>query len=428
MRDHDSTTAHRARIVVVGAGFAGAALIRDLPPTLRRPGEVLVLDRSDYYTFAPLLHEVAVGRIHPDSIHSPIAPAIEDRAGFLRAGVLDIDLDAKTLQTTAGTVRYEYLVLAPGSGPSAPPQGLREHFHAFGTLDDALDLRKTLNQAWLDATNRRRGPEPGALTVALVGGGATGVELAAEIRVLFDYLKLRSSRSPVARPRVVLIQAGDRLMEWLHPYFHDTAIHRLSKLGVEVRLGQAVESADGDALQLGEEWLQARTRIWTAGVQVSPLVRELPTGSENAARVPVDSHLTLPDHPEVYVLGDAGAYEDPRYGTLPPTASLAVQQGPWVARDLGRRVVDSETRPPFRFFNRGYIVSLGPEDAVAEAVGARFKGPAAQALYRSVLLYYLKSRRDRTLAGADWAMERTIGRVGFGAVPDSVPAESQAPA
>lgn len=426
MRDRDSKIAHRARIVVIGAGFAGASLIRNLPPALRRSGETLVIDRSDYYTFAPLLHEAAVGRIHPDSIHSPIAPAIEDRARFLRTDILDVDLDARVLETTAGAVRYEYLVLAPGSGPSVPPRGLKEYFHAFGTLDDALALRGTLNQTWLDATEQRHEPEPGALTVALVGGGATGVELAAEIRVLFDYLKLRSAKASEAQPRVVLIEAENRLMGWLHPYFHQTAMNRLSRLGVEVRLGQAVESADECGVQLGEEWLPARTRIWTAGVQVSSLAGKLPSGSEEAARVPVDSHLTLPDHPEVYVLGDAGAYEDPRYGSLSPTASLAVQQGPWVARDLGRRVVNSENRPPFRFFNRGYIVSLGPEDAVAEAAGARFKGPAAQALYRSVLLYYLKSRRDQILTGADWAMERTIGRVGFGAVPDPASARTNA--
>jgi NADH dehydrogenase len=131
----------------------------------------------------------------------------------------------------------------------------------------------------------------------------------------------------------------------------------------------------------------------------------------------VGEHLTLADHPEVYVLGDAGVYTDPRLGPLPPTASVAVQQGPWVARDLKRRLRGAESkrgRPPFRFFDRGYVVSLGPESAVADAVGLRLRGPAAQALYRSVLLYYMKSRRDRILTGADWAMERTLGRVGFG--------------
>lgn len=418
MRDRGPTATRTARIVVVGAGFAGASLIRNLPPALRRTGEILVIDRSGFYTFAPLLHEVAVGRVHPDSIRSPIAPVLADRAGFLHADVLDIDLDARTLETTAGDVRYEYLVLAPGSGPSAPPQGLGGDFRALGTLDDALNLRNALNQAWLDAANYRRETEPGALTVAVVGGGATGVELAAEVRVLFDYLKRRSVRNSAAQPRVALIEATDRLMSWLHPHFHRTAMHRLSRLGVEVRLRQPVESADNNGLRVGEEWLPARTRVWTAGVQVSSLVDKLPIQTGTGGRVPVDSYLTLQDYPEVYVLGDASVHEDPRYGPLPPTASLAVQQGPWVSRDLGRRVVDARRRPPFRFFNRGYIVSLGPEDAAAEAIGVRFSGPAAQALYRSVLLYYLKSRRDRTLAGADWAMEKTIGRVGFDAFPE----------
>ena len=122
---------------------------------------------------------------------------------------------------------------------------------------------------------------------------------------------------------------------------------------------------------------------------------------------------------EVYVLGDAAIYEDPRHGPLPPTASVAVQQGPWTARDLSRRLRGRGTPrecPPFRFLNRGYVVSLGPESAVADALGIRLKGSAAQALYRGVLLYYLKSRRYRVLAASDWAMERTLGRVGFEAV------------
>ena len=107
-----------------------------------------------------------------------------------------------------------------------------------------------------------------------------------------------------------------------------------------------------------------------------------------------------------------GFYEDPRHGALPPTASVAVQQGPWAARDLKRRLSNA-SRPPFDYFNRGYIVSLGPESAVAEAVGTKLRGPAAQALYRSIFLYYLKRSRDRVLATSDWAMERTLGRVGF---------------
>ena len=142
------------------------------------------------------------------------------------------------------------------------------------------------------------------------------------------------------------------------------------------------------------------------------MIRNVPGEHDASGRVAVDAHLTLKDHPEVYVLGDAALYEDPRHGVLPPTASAAVQQGPWAARDVERRLA-GKARPPFDFFDRGYVVSLGPESAVAEAVGAKLRGPAAQALYRSIFLYYLKRSRDRVLATSDWAMERTLGRVGF---------------
>ncbi|MDN5698376.1 MAG: hypothetical protein L0G70_10435, partial [Rubrobacter sp.] len=133
---------------------------------------------------------------------------------------------------------------------------------------------------------------------------------------------------------------------------------------------------------------------------------------DGSGRARVNEYLTLPERPEIYVPGDAGVYAAPRHGPLPPTASVAVQQGPWVARDLERRLLGRERRP-FRYFDRGYVVSLGPENAVAEAAGARFSGAKAQALYRSIFLYYLRGRRARLMAGADWSMERAMGRLGF---------------
>ncbi|CAA9439833.1 NADH dehydrogenase [uncultured Rubrobacteraceae bacterium] len=403
-------------MVVVGAGFAGASLPRHLPPTLRRPGETLLVDRRDEYTFVPLIHEVAVGRVHPGSVSSPIAPLCSGACEFLNTEVFGIDLDEKIVETPRGRIGYEYLVLNPGSVAAEPGPRLREYFLPFWSLQDALGLRRSLGDAWRSATSPGRPPPPGTLTVAIVGGGATGVELAAEVATLFDYLGKRSHRRPSEDPRVVLLEATHRLMDWLDPYFDKVARKTLSGLGVEVRLNSPVEEASAEGIMVGKDWLRAGTRVWATGVEGSPVVRGLPGEHDAVGRAHVDQHLTLPDHPEVYVLGDAGVYTEPRLGPLPPTASVAVQQGPWVARDLKRRFRGAGSkrgRPPFRFFDRGYVVSLGPESAVADAVGLKLRGPAAQALYRSVLLYYMKSRRDRVLTGADWAMERTLGRVGF---------------
>lgn len=400
--------------MIVGAGFAGASLIRNLPRELRNPEATLLIDREDHYAFAPLLHEVAVGRIHPDSVRTKISPLCEGRCAFLKSEVTGVDPSARVLTTGAGEVRYEYLVLAAGGSVTHPPDGLGD-VQPFGRLGDALRLRESLSRAWWTALEGARsgGTPPGTLTVAVVGGGATGVELSAEVAALFGYLRKRSYRAPAARPRIVLLEATDRLMGWLDPYFHEVAMEYLSGVGVEVRLNTPVEESNGEGVVAGGEWIPARTRVWTAGIEASRLARDLPGEKDRMGRVRVDEHLTLTGHPEVYVLGDAGLYEDPRYGPLSPTASLAVQQGPWVARDLARRARGARRRPPFDFFNRGYVVSLGPENAVTDALGVRFKGRAAQALYRSVLLYYQASRRDRVLTAADWAMERTLGRVGF---------------
>ena len=403
-------------MVIVGAGFAGASLLRHLPPALRRPGETLLIDKAEEYAFIPLIHEVAVGRVHPDSVRSPIAPLCRGACGLLKTEVTGVNLDERILETPDGPVGYEYLILNPGSVAVPPPPGLRGHFQTFWSVEDALRLRSALSHAWNAATSPGEVPE-GALTVAVVGGGATGVEFAAEVAALFDYLKRRSHRRPSVEPRVVLFEAKDRLMDWLGPFFDRVARETLPGLGVEVRLNSPVTEASAEGVKAGEDRLEARTRVWATGVEAPPLVRELPGEHDRTGRSFVDEYLCLPGHPEVYVLGDAGVYTDPRLGPLAPTASVAVQQGPWVARDLKRRLRGAKSRrgrPPFRFFDRGYVVSLGPESAVADAVGLRVRGGPAQALYRSIFLYYMKSRRDRILTGADWAMERTLGRVGFG--------------
>lgn len=404
-----------ARLVVVGGGFAGGSLLRNLPAPLRRPGETLLVDRSNEHAFIPLIHEVAVGRIHPDTVRLPIVPAADAPYGFLRVEATGMDLEKKILHTSSGDIRYGYLVLAPGSVAASPPPPLQENFQTFWSLSDALKLRGALNEAWRDSL--RAGSRDGGLTVAIVGGGATGVELAAEVAVLFDYLKQRAARRPAEEPRVTLFEATDRLMGWLDPFFHKVAMEELGRRGVEVRLNAPVSDADGSGVLAGGEKVPASVRIWAAGVRAAPLVRDLPGEHDEGGRARVTQHLTLPGHPEVYVLGDGSLYEDPRLGTLPPVASLAVQQGPWVARDLKRGLRGASSRrgrPPFGFFDRGYAVSLGPEGGAAVALGAKLRGPAAQALYRSIFLYYMKSRRGRLLTGADWAMER-VGRVGFDA-------------
>lgn len=411
-----------ARVVVVGAGFAGGSFLRHLPYALRRPGETLLVDREGEYPFIPLIHEVAVGRVHPDSVCFPIDPAggkgpsqgEEHSYGFLRAEATGVNLQEKILLTSSGPVRYGYLVLAPGGVAARPPEELSEHFQTFWSLSDALRLRSTLNEAWRTGLKRESLPM-GGLTIAIVGGGATGVELAAEVAVLFDYLKKRATRVPAEEPRVVLLEATNRLMGWLDPYFHKVALEELIRLGVEVRLNAPVTAASEEGVEAGAEWLPAAMRVWATGMRANPLVRDLPGDHDDEGRVRVGDYLTLTNHPEVYVLGDSSFYEHPHLGHLPPTASVAVQQGPYVARDIERRLrgVPEERRRPFDFLNRGYVVSLGPENAVADPLGVKIKGRAAQALYRSVFLYYIKNRRGRLLTGADWAMERTLGRVGF---------------
>ena len=208
--------------MVVGAGFAGASLLRHLPPPLTKPGETLLIDRREGWEFVPLAHEVAVGRVHPESVRTRISPLCRNACAFLCAEVTGIDLEERILRTSEGTVGYEYLVLNPGSVAARPPVALRAHVQTLWNVDDALVLRDALGRAWNGATGPRPAP-PGTLTIAIVGGGATGVELAGEVAALFDYLKKRSHRRPREEPRIVLFEAEDRLMGWLDPYFDRVA-------------------------------------------------------------------------------------------------------------------------------------------------------------------------------------------------------------
>jgi NADH dehydrogenase len=381
---------------------------------------MLLVDRDEEYAFIPLIHEVAVGRVHPESVCTPITPNTDASYDVLGAEATRVDLQNNILLTSSGAIKYRYLVLAPGSVAAPPPEGLSDYFQTFWSLAHALELRNALNRAWHTASSRMALP-PGRLTVAIVGGGATGVELAAEVAALFDYLRKRTARVPAEEPRVVLLEATDRLMDWLDPYFHDVAVEELTRLGVEIKLNSPVIDADAEGVDTGYERLPAAIRVWATGIRANPLIRDLPGKHDEAGRVSVSEHLTLPEHPDVYVLGDGGVYEHPRQGPLPPTASVAVQQGPYAARDIERKLrgVPDERRKPFEFFNRGYVVSLGPESGVADPLGVKIKGRAAQALYRSVFLYYMKSSRGRLLTGADWAMDRILGRVGF--TPDRQP-------
>jgi NADH dehydrogenase len=375
---------------------------------------MLLVDRGQEYAFIPLIHEVAVGRVHPESVCTPITPSTDASYDVLGAEATRVDLQNNILLTSFGAIKYRYLVLAPGSVAAPPPEGLSDYFQTFWSLAHALELRNALNRAWHTASSRMALP-PGRLTVAIVGGGATGVELAAEVAALFDYLRKRTVRVPAEEPRVVLLEATDRLMDWLDPYFHDVAVEELTRLGVEIKLNSPVKDADAEGVDTGDERLPAAIRVWATGIRANPLIRDLPGKHDEAGRVSVSEHLTLPEHPDVYVLGDGGIYEHPRQGPLPPTASVAVQQGPYAARDIERKLrgVPDERRKPFEFFDRGYVVSLGPESGVADPLGVKIKGRAAQALYRSVFLYYMKSSRGRLLTGADWAMDRILGRVGF---------------
>jgi NADH dehydrogenase len=401
---HNATTTRRPRVVIVGAGFAGLAAAKALGGT---PLDVTVVDRHNYHLFQPLLYQVATAGLSPADIASPIRSILRrhKNVSVALAEVTGIDTAAREIVADGRRLPYDVLVLATGARHAyfghddwaAFAPGLKE-------IDDATRLRQRILVAFEraeveeDAARRRA-----LMTFVVVGGGPTGVEMAGAIAELARKALAADFRTIDPRcARIILVEAAERLLQPFHANLSEAARRSLVKLGVDVRLGAAVTACDADGLVAAGERIDAATLVWAAGVMASTAGTWLGATTDRAGRVKVRGDLSVPGHPEIFVLGDTAYVRNEEGVPLPGIAPVAKQQGEYVARLILARHGGRELLP-FRYRNLGTMATIGRKHAVAELGRLRIAGFPAWLLWSLSHVYFLIGFRNRLSVAINWS-------------------------
>lgn len=394
-------------VVILGAGFGGLRAARLLK---RAPVQVTLVDRNNYHLFQPLLYQVATAGVSPAEIAYPVRSILRGQKNtrFLMAEVTHIDLERRCLQTSAGELRYDALIMAAGGQTNT--FGLESVArHAFGLkdLEDALALRNHIlslfERASLETDAAVRAE---ILTFVITGGGPTGVETAGAIAELVHLvLKKDFPNEDFSQARVLLLEAAERLLPGLPPALGEATLRALQLKGVEVRFNTAVSGYDGCRVRFKDgQSLPARTLIWAAGVRASSLMDrlDLPRAAQGRARV--NNTLQLPAHPEVFVIGDAAYVEDESGAPLPMIAPVAIQQAACAVDNL-RRYLRGEPLRPFRYKDPGVMATIGRNQAVARLGKLHFRGFVAWLIWVVVHIYQLIGFRNRLVVMITWAWD-----------------------
>jgi NADH:quinone reductase (non-electrogenic) len=394
----------RPRVVILGAGFAGLSAAKALRNS---PFDVIVIDRHNYHLFQPLLYQVATAGLSPADIASPIRGILRDQknTNVILAEVSHVDLERKEVAAEGLRIDFDHLIVATGARHAyfdhpdwaAYAPGLK-------TIDDATYLRRRILLAFEKAetepvaAERRR-----LLNFVVVGGGATGVEMVGAIAELAKRALAMDFRSIDPKcARIILVEAGPRLLPPFDPSLSEAARHSLERLGVEVRLGAAVTDCDCQGVSLGGERIEARTVMWAAGVMASPAGDWLGAQTDRAGRVKVVADLSLPGHPDVFVIGDTALALDEHGKPLPGVAPVAKQQGKYVADLLMARARGNEM-PPFRYRDFGAMATIGRKRAVAQIGRFKISGFVAWVLWSVAHIYFLIGFRNRLAVATNWA-------------------------
>lgn len=404
----------RPRVVIVGGGFGGLAAAQALK---RAPVDVLLIDRRNHHLFQPLLYQVATAALSPADIAAPIRKVLrrQRNAEVLLAEVTGIDTAARTVFVGSHSLPYDYLILAAGATHSYfnHPEW-EQHAPGLKTIEDATEIRRRFLLAFesaeveADAEARRA-----ALTFVIVGGGPTGVELAGAIaEIARSVIPQDFRRVDTRTARVVLVEALPRILPAMPEKCSTDAKKQLEELGVEVLLNTRVTRVDESGVvagDRGEVILPARNVFWAAGVKASPLGALLGAECDRAGRVVVQPDLSVPRHPEVFVVGDMAAVHDPRTGALVPgVAQGALQGGRHAARIIAAEVEakqrghEAPARPAFVYVDKGNMATIGRYRAVADIAGRRLRGLIAWVIWSTVHVLFLINFRSRLAVMLSW--------------------------
>ncbi|HET9602827.1 MAG TPA: NAD(P)/FAD-dependent oxidoreductase [Gemmatimonadales bacterium] len=399
-------------VVILGGGFAGLYAARDLKGAL---AHVTVIDRTNHHLFQPMLYQVATAALSPGDIAYPVRSVLRNHRNtdVLMGEVELVDVEARNVILLDGrSVHYDYLLVALGARhsyfghdewePLAP--GLK-------AITDALEVRRRILMAF-ELAEQERDPARRSelLNFVIVGGGPTGVEVAGAIAEIKEKTLKRDYRNINPREaRVILLEGGDRILPPYPAKLSHAAQKTLERLGVIVRTGTLVTDVRPDGVVIGDGFIPSHCVIWAAGNKASPVLKSLGAPLDRQGRVIVEPDLTIPGHPEVFVLGDAASFKhQPGYeGSLPAVSPVAIQMGHYAARLIRRETADNalvETRRPFDYFDKGQLAVIGRGRAVADLHKLKFSGFFAWLTWIFVHIAYLIGFRNRVIVLTEWAI------------------------
>jgi NADH dehydrogenase len=392
-------------VVVVGGGFAGLYVARGLADT---PVRLTVVDRQNHHLFQPMLYQVATAALSPSDIASPIRSILrrQENAEVLLGEVSEVRPADRLINLADGSsLNYDYLILATGARHSYFGRDDWEPFApGLKSLEDAEEIRR---RVLLSFERAERESDPvkrhAHLTFVVVGGGPTGVEVAGALAEIRRYALRRDFRHiDPGEATVMLLEGGPRLLNTYPEELSERAKLELRRLGVEVRLETMVTDIHPSYVVASGWTIPSRTVIWAAGNVASPLTRNLGVPLDRAGRVLVEPDCTIPGHPEVFVLGDAAAFEDKRYGTLPGICPVAIQMGQYTARII-RGDLAGRPRRPFSYWDKGQLAVIGRGHAVADIWHVHFGGLLAWLIWIFVHIFFLIGFRNRVIVLLEWA-------------------------
>src|ERR1700683_3107453 len=422
------------RVVIVGGGFGGLATAKALKNT---PAQIVLIDRSNHHLFQPLLYQVATSVLSPGQIGSPIRNILrkQQNTTVILGEVTGVDKDKKCVFVSSADqagvpIAYDFLVLATGVTHSYFG---RDEFERFApglkSLADAVAIRNKILQAFEQAeaeedSSRHRD----LLTFVLVGAGPTGVEMAGAITVLIrSTLKSEFRRINPASARVVLLDRSPRVLGTFSEKLSRAAKERLESLGVEVRLGQGADQIDDEGVIVAGERISSKTVIWTAGVTPSPAGKWLNVETDRAGRVRIQPDLSVPGHPEIFVVGDTASL-DQNGKPLPGVAQVAMQQGRYAAKVIHNRIAGKRPPDSFSYFDKGNMAVVGKGFAVLQSGKVQVSGFGAWLTWAAVHLQFLATSSLRLTVFLQWIWTFVTGQRGSRLIVNHHESETGTPA
>jgi NADH dehydrogenase len=406
------------RIVIVGGGFGGLAAAKALRKT---PAEVILIDRSNHHLFQPLLYQVATAVLTPSQIATPIRSIFRKQKNVtvILGEVTGVDKERKCVFVSDAdrervSVAYDYLILATGATHSYFSHNEFEKYApGLKSLADAVSARNRILQAFEQAeAEEDPSRHPDLLTFILVGAGPTGVEMASALAILVrTTLESDFRRVDPASARIVLVDMAPRVLSPFSEDLSEAAKRRLEKLGVEVRLGHSVDLIDDDGIVAAGERIASKTVIWTAGVAPSPAGKWLKVETDRAGRVRVQNDVTVPGHPEIFVVGDTASFEE-NGKPLAGVAQVAMQQGRYAGKVLHARITGSTPPGPFSYFDKGTMAVVGKGFAVLQSHKVRVSGFLAWLAWATVHLQFLATSSLRLTVFLQWVWTYFTGQRG----------------